>query len=239
MRRTLSCYLALAVVATGSTAVSATAADKTAWKAFVDGRFSWSASSPLVTPRSKAADPAISIKDPTIVNDQDRWHMFTTVRLASGKAEIEYLNFADWKDADQAPRHRLNLHDQYYCAPQVFYFRPQKLWYLLYQIADKNHKPPFGPACSTTTTLGNPRSWSKPRWLFPKGSEKRKWIDFWVICDDRKAHLFYTSNDGRMWRCETKLSRFPQWLVAARAEPFRPTSSRHRTLTGSKAWTST
>ena len=150
--------------------------------------------------------------------------MFATVRLASGKVDIEYLNFADWKEADQAPRHRLNLHDQYYCAPQVFFFRPQKLWYLLYQIADRNHKPPFGPAYSTTTTLGNPQSWSKPHWLFPEGSEKRKWIDFWVICDDMKAHLFYTSNDGRMWRCETKLADFPsgwsQPVLAIQADIF-------------------
>ena len=27
-----------------------------------------------------------------------------------------------------------------------------------------------------------------------------KWLDFWVICDEQKAHLFYTSLDGRLWR---------------------------------------
>lgn len=204
--------------------VSAAVADQATWKAFEDGRFSWKASAPLVTPSSKAADPAVSIKDPTIIREADRWHMFATVRLASGKVDIEYLNFTDWKEADQAPRQRLNLHDQYYCAPQVFYFRPQKLWYLIYQIADKNHQPPFGPAYSTTTTLGDPKSWSKPRWLFPEGSEKRKWLDFWVICDREKAHLFYTSLDGRMWRAETKLADFPGgWsppVVALQADIF-------------------
>jgi hypothetical protein len=111
----------------GLVARSAPAADKAAWKAFTDGQFSWKASAPLVTPSSTADDPAISIKDPTIVHDQSRWHIFATVRLASGKVDIEYLNFTDWKDADRAPRHRLNLHDHYYCAPQVFYFRPHKL----------------------------------------------------------------------------------------------------------------
>ncbi|MGA2257838.1 MAG: non-reducing end alpha-L-arabinofuranosidase family hydrolase [Thermoguttaceae bacterium] len=114
--------------------VSAAAADKATGKAFEDGRFSWKASAPLVTASNEAADPAISIKDPTIIHDRDRWHLFATVRLVSGKVDIEYLNFADWKEANQASRHRLNLHDQYYCAPQVFYFRPQKLWYLIYQI---------------------------------------------------------------------------------------------------------
>jgi len=180
-----------------------------AWRAFDDGKFSWKASGPLVTPQGGAADPAVSIKDPTIVRDGDRWHLFCTVRFASGKVEIEYSSFADWKEANRAPRHLLRLHEQYYCAPQVFYFRPHRRWYLIYQIADKNHDPPFGPACSTTGTLGDPRSWSKPRWLFPEGSPKRKWLDFWVIGDRAKAHLFYTSLDGRMWRSETGLSDFP------------------------------
>ena len=38
---------------------------------------------------------------------------------------------------------------------------------------------------------------------------KPKWLDFWVICDQAKAHLFYTSLDGQMWRRETKKSDFP------------------------------
>ena len=30
-----------------------------------------------------------------------------------------------------------------------------------------------------------------------------------LICDAAKAHLFYTSNDGHMWRRETALADFP------------------------------
>jgi hypothetical protein len=195
-----------------------------AWKAFEDGKFSWRASGPLVAPDTHTANPAISIKDPTIVRYRDRWHMFCTVRLASGKVDIVYLSFADWKDADRAPWQLLSLHDQYYCAPQVFYFRPHQRWYLIYQIADKDHQPPFGPACSTNTELGDPKSWSKPRWLLPEGAEKRKWLDFWVICRGAKAHLFYTSLDGRMWRSEARLSDFPNgWSepeVALQADIF-------------------
>lgn len=179
------------------------------WKAFEDGNFSWKASGPLVGPDTRAADPHVSIKDPTIVRHQGRWHLFCTVRLASGKVDIEYLSFADWKDADRAPRHILNLHNQYYCAPQVFYFRPQRRWYLVYQMADKQHSPPFGPGYSTSTDVGDPRSWSKPAWLFPNPPEGQKWLDFWVICDSSKAHLLFTSLDGRMWHAQTSLSEFP------------------------------
>ena len=208
MRRTSSCYLALTVVVAASTAASAAAADKAAWKAFMDGRFSWKASAPLVTPSSTAADPAVSIKDPTIVHDQDRWHLFPpwTGLRQGGHRVPELRRLEGGRSGVSAPAESPR---SVFCAPQVFYFRPQKLWYLIYQIANKNHQPSFGPAYSTTTTLANPKSWSKPRWLFPEGSERRKWIDFWVICDHVKAHLFYTSNDGRMWRCETKLADFP------------------------------
>jgi len=39
--------------------------------------------------------------------------------------------------------------------------------------------------------------------------KRPRWIDFWVICDEAKAHLFYTSDDGHFWRRETKKSDFP------------------------------
>lgn len=219
MRDMPSYFLALATISALTSATVGTAAGP-----FVDGKFAWKSSAPMVTPSRTAADPAVSIKDPSIIREKDRWHLFCTVRLASGKRDIEYLNFAEWKDADKAPRHRLSLHDQYCCAPQIFFFRPQKRWYLVCQIADKNHQPPFGPAYSTTTTLADPKSWSKPQWLYPEGSKKRRWIDFWVICDDAKAHLFFTSNDGRMWRAETKLGDFPsgwsQPVLALQADIF-------------------
>jgi len=202
-------WLGAAFIASGASAVAAASEAARPWSALGDGKFFWKASGPLVGPDLRAADPHVSIKDPTIVRHQGRWHMFCTVRLASGKVDIEYLSFVDWSEADRAQRHILNMHDQYYCAPQVFYFRPHKKWYLLYQIGDKQRNPPFGPACSTSTTLDDPKSWSKPRWLFPEGSPKRKWLDFWIICDHAKAHLFYTSLDGRMWRSETSLERFP------------------------------
>jgi len=53
---------------------------------------------------------------------------------------------------------------------------------------------------------------------------KPKWLDFWVICDEKKAHLFYTSLDGHMWRRETSKSDFPfgwsEQELALRADIF-------------------
>lgn len=181
------------------------------WKAFEDGHFSWKASGPLIDPGpgKDAPDPILSIKDPTFVFQAGQWHLFATVRMKSGKVDIEYLSFSDWSQAGRAPRHILGLHDHYYCAPQVFYFTPQKKWYLVYQLADKKRTPPFGPCFSTTENLGDPKSWTKPQPMITNALEKPKWLDFWIICDQEKAHLFYTSLDGHMWRRETTKSDFP------------------------------
>ena len=77
---------------------------------------------------------------------------------------------------------------------------------------------------STAATLDDPASWSKPKYLYPHGSPKRKWLDFWIICDEAKAHLFFTSLNGRMWRAETALADFPHgWgapRLALRADIF-------------------
>ena len=53
--------------------------------------------------------------------------------------------------------------------------------------------------------------------LFDKHPENvKEWIDFWVICDATRAHLFFTSLDGRMWRSETKREDFPaKWSKPA------------------------
>jgi hypothetical protein len=178
-------------------------------KAFEDGRFAWRSSAPLLAADGQGADPQVSIKDPTFVQYGGVWHLFATVRMKSGRVDIVYLNFKDWSQAGKSPRHILHLHDQYYCAPQVFYHAPQKRWTLVYQLADSNRVPPFGPYFSTTETLSDPLSWTRPRPLVTNAPEKPVWLDFWVIFDAKKAHLFYTSLDGKMWRCETKRSDFP------------------------------
>jgi hypothetical protein len=205
MKSTMPVTLAVLVL----TAVSGLA--QAPWPAFEDGRFSWKATGPLldVGPGKDAPDPLVSIKDPTIVFQDGRWHLFATVRMRSGKVDIEYLSFADWAQANQAPRHILAMHDQYYCAPQVFYFTPHQRWYLVYQLADKTRTPPLGPCFSTTTNLTDPKSWTKHQPMVTNAPAKPKWLDFWVICDERKAHLFYTSLDGNMWRRETKKADFP------------------------------
>jgi len=42
-----------------------------------------------------------------------RWHLFCTIRSRKRTHQIEYLSFADWKDAARAPRHILKGRAQY------------------------------------------------------------------------------------------------------------------------------
>ncbi len=182
------------------------AADR--WKT---GEFQWQATGPLVDVASglSAADPHVAFKDPSIVFHEGRWHLFGTLRKKSGTVCMQYLNFTDWSKANAAPRKEISFTDKYHCAPQVFYFTPHRRWYLIHQLADPARTPPFGPNYSTTTNLGDASSWSTPQPMVTNAPAKPRWLDFWVICDGEKAHLFYTTLDGNMWRRETNQKDFP------------------------------
>ena len=204
MRIFLSCLLLIA----GTWKVRAD--DAIATSPLQSGKFHWTTGTPVASPPSRQGDPCHSIKDPTVVRYQGRWHLFCTVRGEKRSHRIEYLTFADWKDVAAAKRQFLTFNDGYFCAPQVFYYTPQRRWYLLHQMADPSRKPSLQPAFSTTDNIADPASWSKPQLLFAKQPDNvGRWIDFWVICDKQHAHLFFTSLDGRMWRSETPREKFP------------------------------
>jgi Glycosyl hydrolase family 62 len=201
MNRT--CWTVLAAVATLAASAAADSPLET-------GQFKWRSSPVLVTPKDPPGDHFYSVKDPSIVRHDGRWHLFSTIRGEQRSHQVEYRSFAEWNDADKAEPHLLNIVPGYYCAPQVFYFRPQKKWYLIYQTADASRKPQLQPAFSTNADVANPAGWSKPTLLFAQQPKNvTRWIDFWVICDDAEAHLFFTSLNGQMWRSDTKLADFP------------------------------
>lgn len=172
----------------------------------------WEYSAPLIAPEPRAENPSRAQKDPTVVFHNGKWHVFMTVKLPA-KSAIEYGSFARWEDANAAPRTVLEISDSgYYCAPQVFYFRPHGKWYLVYQVgvpgADK-----MWVAYSTTTDLEKPQSWTQAQPMLDGGKDdprKVGGLDYWIICDDARAYLFYTSLDGRMWRLWTRLQDFPR-----------------------------
>ena len=184
------------------------AAESPGWST---GEFRWKSSGALIDVEAQRAaeDPHVALKDPTIVFHNGRWHLFGTLRMKSGRVCMQYLSFTDWAQANAAPRELISFTDKYHCAPQVFYFTPHRRWYLIHQLVNPETTPPMGPYFSTTENLADAKSWTKPELMVTNPVAGQKWIDFWVICDAEKAHLFYTSNNGKMWRRETKLADFP------------------------------
>jgi hypothetical protein len=165
----------------------------------------WTASEALVRPAADARG-IVSVKDPSIVRYNDRWHIYATTAATNGAWGMVYLSFADWADAANAKPYYLDENPNlrgYHCAPQIFYFRPHKKWYLIYQSPQ--------PQYSTADDLTKPETWTQPENFFPTNPPEvsKFWLDFWVICDATHAYLFCTGDNGRLYRSRTKLEDFP------------------------------
>jgi len=169
----------------------------------------WEYSAPLIAPEKRDSNPSRAQKDPTVVFYGGKWHVFMTVKLP-GKSALEYCSFEKWEEADRAARTVLTVSkSNYYCAAQVFYFTPHRKWYLVYQM-DSPAGDKMWVAYSTTTDIADPHSWTQAAPMLDGGaSDPRRegGLDYWIICDNRRAYLFLTSLNGKMWRLWTALSR--------------------------------
>lgn len=168
--------------------------------------FNWVSTGPILRIQPHPPLQVVSIKDPSVVRYNDRWHVYATYATQDGKWGMVYTSFTDWRAAAAAPQYFMDDNPNlrgYHCAPQIFYFAPQKLWYLVYQ---SQH-----PSFSTNPDLAKPQDWTKPQSFFketPK-SVVDGWLDYWVICDDTHAYLFFTDDHGRFYRSRTALADFP------------------------------
>ena len=220
----LASILAIAACLLATAAASLPAREKPRHGLALPAR--WEYTAPLLSPEKRDKDPSVAQKDPTFVCVDGTWHVFMTVKL-EGRSIIEYCSFKTWDQADAAERTPLQIADgKYYCAPQVFYFRPHKKWYLIYQRGVPGAKK-LDISFSTTTAIGKPASWTRAKSIFtPAQTDPRGkgGLDFWVICDAERAYLFFTTLDGRMWRMSTKLADFPHgwgdYKLALRANIF-------------------
>ncbi|WP_119323509.1 non-reducing end alpha-L-arabinofuranosidase family hydrolase [Capsulimonas corticalis] len=211
----LGAALALTIAGARRASADPEARDRAIQK-LMAGDLSWTATEPLAGPLDQGGDHFYSIKDPSFVWAKGRWHVFCTVRGKNRPQQIEYLTFKDWSDVGAGERRLLPITDDYFCAPEVFYFAPQKKWCLLYQYSpgskvDANRVP----ALSTNSDVGNWRGWTKPEPLYDSASAAAvkfagSWIDFWIICDDANAYLFFTRDNGEMYRAQTRLADFPR-----------------------------
>ncbi|MEU6668002.1 non-reducing end alpha-L-arabinofuranosidase family hydrolase [Streptomyces sp. NPDC046727] len=178
--------------------------------AALPSRFSWSSSGPLIAPKPDATHNIAGIKDPTVVYYNGKYHVFASVASSSGY-NLVYLNFSDWSQAGSATHHYLDrsaIGTGYRAAPQVFYYAPQKLWYLVYQTGNASY--------STNPDISNPNGWSAPRNFYSSMPDIIRqnigngyWVDMWVICDSANCYLFSSDDNGHLYRSQTTLSQFP------------------------------
>lgn len=169
----------------------------------------WSGTAPLIAPISDATHDLVAVKDPTVVQFNGQWLFYASSVSSAGAYSIVYTTFSDWSQASSAPMYYLDQtagFGGYVAAPQLFYFRPQGKWYLVYQAGP--------PMYSTTSDPTDPTSWTAPAPFFSAtpptvAQYGGNWLDFWVICDDTNCHLFFSDNHGRWYDSETPIGQFP------------------------------
>jgi endo-1,4-beta-xylanase len=164
----------------------------------------------LISPKSDSTHTIAGIKDPSVVFANGRWHVFASVANASGYSLV-YLNFTDWSQASAAPHvylDRTAIGTGYRAAPQVFFFAPQNLWYLVFQTGNASY--------STNPDISNPNGWSAPRNFYSsmpsiiaQNIGSGFWVDMWVICDSANCYLFSSDDNGHLYRSQTSVSSFP------------------------------
>ncbi|MFF8029134.1 non-reducing end alpha-L-arabinofuranosidase family hydrolase [Streptomyces sp. NPDC007896] len=196
--------------ASGSTTARRTAVRSAKSAAALPSTFTWSSSGALISPKPDATHNITGIKDPTVVYYNGKYHVFASTANASGY-NLVYLNFSDWSQAGSATHHYLDrtaIGSGYRAAPQVFYYAPQRLWYLVYQTGNASY--------STNPDISNPNGWSAPRNFYASMPDIIRqnigngyWVDMWVICDNANCYLFSSDDNGHLYRSQTTVGQFP------------------------------
>jgi endo-1,4-beta-xylanase len=150
----------------------------------------------------------VAIKDPSVVFFNGRWHVYASSVASGGVYGMVYLSFTDFSQISSATFYYMDQtagFNTYVAAPQLFYFAPQSKWYLVFQSGP--------PMYSTNDDPGKPANWTRPAAFFSKEpaiiTQNGGWLDFWVICDTTRCHLFFSDDHGRWYRSTTAIGSFP------------------------------
>ena len=162
-------------------------------------------------------------KDPTIVRYDGQWLIYYTGANQSGGWQMCFTSASTIAGLKTAKRTYMSkIGESYFCAPELFYYEPQKLWYLVYQDGT------YGAAYSTSTNPADPNSWQGPKSFGISGN--MGW-DYYIICDDQYAYMYNTPSDGsgNLYVRKTTLANFPKGWSA-------PTVSIKNTFEGAEVY---
>jgi hypothetical protein len=191
------------------------------------GSFQWTSSGALISPHSDSHN-IIAVKDPSVVNYNGNWYVAASTVNSSGSYSMEFLSFATWSQASSASpvyADQTAIGGGYKTAPQLFYFAPQQLWYLVYQTGGNI-------GYSTNPDVANPSGWSATQNFYSgmpaiisQNIGSGFWVDSWVICDSASCYLFSMDDNGHLYRSQTSVSSFPGGMgntviAASNSSPF-------------------
>jgi hypothetical protein len=173
--------------------------------------FHWQASGILISPHSDSHN-IIAVKDPSVVSFNGQWYVAASTVNSSGSYSMEFLHFSDWSQASSATpvyADQTAIGAGYKTAPELFFFAPQKMWYLVYQTGSN-------ASYSTNPDVTNPAGWSAPHNFYASEPSIIQqnigsgfWVDMWVICDSANCYLFSMDDNGHLYRSQTSVANFP------------------------------
>ena len=174
--------------------------------------FQWSSTGVVLSPKSDATHNLVSIKDPSIVYFNNKWHVFVSTVDVNGVYSMAYVTFPSWERVGEATFYHLDQTPTlrgYTAAPEIFFFAPQNRWYLIFQAGP--------PRYSTNDNIENPAGWTAQQDFYasePATVTQNKgtgaWLDFWVICDDANCYMFFSDGRGHWYRARTTVANFPR-----------------------------
>jgi endo-1,4-beta-xylanase len=221
--------IAVAVGAVGLTAGSAAASSPQLAGSLhrqLPDSFTWRSSGILISPHYDSHD-IIAVKDPSVVHYHGKWYVAASTVNSSGSYSMEFLGFHSWSQASSATpvyADQTAIGTGYKTAPQLFYFAPQKLWYVIYQTGDNI-------GYSTNPDIANLAGWSATRYFYSgmppiitQNIGPGYWVDAWIICDSADCYLFSMDDNGHLYRSQTSVADFPNDMsqpVIAASNPAR------------------
>jgi hypothetical protein len=168
--------------------------------------FKWTSGGPIANPASGWD----SIKDFTYAPYNGKHIIYMSMHSGSAYGAA-MMSFTDWPEAATATQNKLSFAA---VAPTLFYFTPKQTWVLAYQWGAT------GFSYRTSSDPTNPSGWSGEKSLYasksvPAGSSSTGVIDQQVICDTAKCYLYFSGDNGYVYRSSMAIGSFPGEFPAA------------------------